>query len=611
MSKPGVRNRNSWSYFNLFLDREDLVFLIFRIYKTLYPYFRPYRKAFSVALVLLVMMNGIAYLIPWGSGYIWDHIFPRVHEPGGLALLAKYCGSLVLLALVRGILVFFMINAFWGSATKVVKELRNQLYDKLQSLSFSFYDSARTGDLMSRLTLDLEMIRNFYAFNVEHRVQIWLYLTVISGLLLLTDWKLALVCLAVTPYLVWTILKFSRKMRAAVESRQKQAGVLNATVQENVTGIRVVKAFAMEDAEMQKFTSENKRMLQCNLEVSQLQVRLQPLLALCSAIAMAMIIGYGGFRVATHTLSMGKFITFVSYVMMLNWPMTILAPNTNQLNQVQGSMKRILEILKLPEVIVSPDKGVVLSPLRGRIEFQDVTFSYGNQPVLKEIHLAVEAGEKVAVIGLTGSGKSTLINLIPRFYDPNCGRITIDGTDLREIDLRWWRRQVGLVLQETFLFSATIFDNIAFGHPEATLEEVKAAAKTAQIDDFIDSLPDKYQTVIGERGVGLSGGQKQRIAIARAILLNPRILILDDSTSSVDMETEQAIQQSLRRLMVGRTTILITQRFSTAKLADRIIVLDSGSIRIQGSHEELLDHDEFYRQLYKYQVELEQPEESA
>ncbi|MCL6591564.1 MAG: ABC transporter ATP-binding protein/permease [Firmicutes bacterium] len=586
--------------------------MIFRIYKTLYPYFRPYRKAFWAALILLVLMNGIAYLIPWEAGYIWDHIFPRVREPGGLALLAQYCGFLVLLALIRGILVFFMISAFWGSATKVVKDLRNQLYDKLQRLSFRFYDTARTGDLMSRLTLDLEMIRNFYAFNVEHRVQIWLYFSVISVLLFLTDWKLALVCLAVIPFLIWAILKFSRKMRAAVDSRQKQAGLLNAMVQENITGIRVVKAFAMEDAEMRRFDAENQRMLDCNLAVSQLQVKLHPLLALCSAIAMVMIIGYGGFRVATGVLSLGKFITFVSYVAMLNWPVTILAPNTNQLNQVRGSMKRILEILNQPEEISSPKDGLVLSPFRGRIEFEDVAFSYGEQPVLKGIHLVVEAGEKVAVIGLTGSGKSTLINLIPRFYDPDHGRITIDGVDLRRLSLGWWRRQVGLVLQETFLFSATIFDNIAFGHPEATPAEVEAAAKAAQIDGFIESLPDGYQTVIGERGVGLSGGQKQRIAIARALLLNPRVLILDDSTSSVDMETERAIQQSLRKIMAGRTTILITQRFSTAKLADRIIVLESGSIRSQGSHEELLDQDDFYRQLYKYQMmELEQPEESA
>ena len=466
---------------------------------------------------------------------------------------------------------------------------------------------------MSRLTLDLELIRNYYAFMIEHRVQITLYLSIVSVLLLLTDWKLALACMAVTPLAVITILNFSNKIRCAVDLRQVQAGTLNATVQENVTGIRVVKAFAMEEAETEKFKAENKRMLERNLGVAKLQVVLHPFLIFCSTLGTVAILWYGGTRVATGDLTIGTFIVFMSYLALLNWPLWILAPNTNQIRQAQGSARRLLEVLQLPEEISSPsDGGCILPDLAGQIKFEAVTFGYLKQTVLKEVNLTVESGEKVAVIGLTGSGKSTLINLIPRFYDPLAGTVSVDGVNLQTLNLNWWRRQVGLVLQETFLFSATIRDNIAFGRPEATLSEIVKAAKDAQIHDFIITLPAGYDTVVGERGVGLSGGQRQRVAIARALLLNPKILILDDSTSSVDVETERAIQESLKRLMIGRTTILIAQRLSTAKLADRIIILESGEIRAQGSHEQLLGQDDFYRQLYNIQTfQNEQPEESA
>jgi ABC-type multidrug transport system fused ATPase/permease subunit len=567
----------------------------------------------------MVIMNSIAYIIPWGIGYVWDHVFPRLQERGGLVLLAKWCGILVFLALMRASCIFLMIYCYWTTGTKVVQDLRNALYLKLQYLPFRFYDSARTGDLMSRLTLDIELIRNFYAFMFEHRSQIVMYFSIVSVLLFITDWKLALVCLAVTPFAVAMILNFSEKTRQAVIQRQQQAGVLNSMVQENIVGIRVVKAFAMEDVEFQKFQTENRAMLRCNLGVSRLQVILHPFLVFCSTLGVVAILWYGGIRVASGSLTIGKFISFMSYLAVLNWPLWILAPNTNQLRQAEGSAQRLLELLNQPETITSPDMGgLILEHLQGRIAFEHVTFSYDNsgqpdlEPVLKEVNLTVNAGEKVAILGLTGAGKSTLINLIPRFYDPQEGVITVDGVDVRTLNLDWWRRQVGLVLQETFLFSTTIYNNITFGRPDATLEAVRRAAQAAQIDEFILSLPEGYETIVGERGMGLSGGQKQRIAIARALLLNPMLLILDDSTSSVDVETEHAIQESLQHFIAGRTTLVITQRLSTARLADRIILLDSGEIRAQGNHEELLDQDDFYRQLYQIQqFKDEQPAESA
>ena len=601
-----------------FFNAERIWFLLFKLHRSLYAYFRPYRWLFRSGVAFMILNNVLNYVTPWGVGYIWDHVFPTLKNAESLWTLAGWCGFLILVAVIRAGFSFLMIYCYWSTGVKLVRDLRNRLYEKLQRLPFQFYDTARTGDLMSRLTLDIEMVRNFYAFMIEHRSQICLYLAMISILLFVIDWKLALVCLAVTPFFVITVLNFSARMRRAVADRQIQAGILNAVVQENITGIRVVKAFAMEVAETVKFGRENRRMYQKNLGVLRLHVSLQPLLILCGAMGVAAVLGYGGYRVVQGEMTMGKFITFMSYLAMTNWPLMMLAPNTNQLRQAEGSAERLRQILDQPETIASPPGAKILSGLAGSITFQKITFGYGEvgsktwQPILKDVNLSVEAGEKVAIIGLTGSGKTSLVNLIPRFYDPQAGRIMVDGVDLKELDLQWWRRQIGLVLQETFLFSASIYDNIAFGKPEAGMDEVKRAAQAARIDDFIVSLPERYDTVVGERGVGLSGGQKQRVAIARALLLNPKILILDDSTSSVDVETEQAIQKSLQQLMEGRTTIIITQRLSTARLADRIIVLESGEIRAQGNHEELLDQDELYRNLYQIQtMDLEQPEESA
>jgi ABC-type multidrug transport system fused ATPase/permease subunit len=593
---------------------------LFKLCKMLYPYFRPYRWLFWTGFIFMLIQNSLMYVVPWGVGHIWDYVFPVLGKrPDGGWLLVKWCGFLLLAGLLRALFVLPMIYLFWSTGTKVVRDLRNQLYNKLQALPFRFYDRVRVGDLMSRLTLDIELIRNFYAFNIEHRSQIWMYFSIIAGLLVITDWKLALACLGLIPVIIPTVLIFSRKMRAAVAARQIQAGILNAKVQENITGIRVVKAFAMEDSELNKFGLENETMLAKNLNVSKLQAYLQPFLIFCSAIGTAAILWYGGARVIGGQMSLGKLITFVFYLTMLNWPFTMLAPNINQIRQVEGSVNRVIEILNQPEEITSPaGGGKVLPQIRGQIEFERVTFGYGDMvgpdwfPILKDLNLTVMPGEKVAIIGLTGSGKSTLVNLIPRFYDPQIGTIRVDGTDLTQLNVNWWRRQIGLVLQETFLFSATIADNIAFGRPEASPAEVRNAARAAQIDDFIMHLPQKYNTIVGERGVGLSGGQKQRVAIARAILLNPKIFILDDSTSSVDVETEQEIQTALNDLMTDRTTLIITQRLSTAKLADRVIILDSGEIRAQGSHEDLMSQDQFYQELYRIQTMQEElPQESA
>lgn len=584
-----------------------------KLFKDFYSYFRPYRLWFWTGFILMILVNLITNLIPLGIRHIWDRVFPLINQPDGFWVLGKWCGLLIAAAFIRAVFIFCFIYCYWTTGAKVVNDLRNILYDKLQRLSFRYYDSARTGDIMSRLTLDIEMIRNFYAYLIEHRMMISLYLPIVTGLLFITDWKLALLTMAFAPVLIMTVLNFSLKTRQAVDERQEQAGILSSTVQENIVGIRVVKAFGMEKTEVTKFNLENQKMMKKNINVSKLQVALLPILLLGSSLGMVAILWYGGYRIILGDLTLGTFMAFMAYISVLAWPLWILAPNTNQMRQAQGSAKRLLELLNEPEEITSPpDGGKKIPVLKGEIRFSNVSFGYQDSSIVNGVNLMIKPGEKVALLGLTGSGKTTLMNLIPRFYDPQIGEITIDGIDLKNLNLNWWRKQVGLVLQETFLFSASIKDNIAFARPEANIKEIEAAAGKAQIHDFITSLPQGYATIVGERGVGLSGGQRQRIAIARALLVNPKILILDDFTSSVDAETEKAIQDSLQYLLENRTSILITQRLSTAQLADRIIILESGSIRAEGNHAQLLENDSFYQQLYQLQFyHMNNPGETA
>ncbi|MGE5557703.1 MAG: ABC transporter ATP-binding protein [Bacillota bacterium] len=580
------------------------MFKVLRAFKT---QFRSYRRIFMLAFFCMVGMNILTYSIPIGVRYITDHIFPVIDQPGKVAVLIRACLIMIAAGAVRGFFVYVMAYSFWFCSIAMGRDLRNALYDKLQRLGFSFYSKARTGDLMSRLTTDIEILRNFYAWVFEHRIQIACYFGIVLALLLWTDWRLALATYVFVPLVSFFIIHYSKKIRAAVSKRQIQAGLLNSVLQENITGIRVVKAYAMEEEEKSKFGRENDKMFGANLRVSLLQVYLQPILVFTSGIGTLVVLFYGGYLVMRGGMTLGSFMAFFSYLTITNWPIMMLAHNTNQMRQAEGAADRILEILRRPEHGID-NTGTLIVPLQGGLRFEDVTFGYDDEKdILHNINFTVEPGEKVAFFGLTGSGKSTLVSLIPRFYDPQRGLIRLDGRDIREYELTGLRRQIGAVLQETFLFSTTIRENIAFGCPDAGMDEVMAAAKSAQIHDFITSLPYGYDTIVGERGVGLSGGQKQRVAIARALLSNPRILILDDCTSSVDPETETAIQESLRRLMEGRTTLIIAQRISTLRLAERIIILDGGQIAASGSHEELLETSKLYREIYRTQ--MMEPEE--
>jgi len=573
-----------------------------QIIKRLLPYLRAHRSALIVAMLTMIGFDLLAQTLPIAIGYVTDNVYPRIAEPGMMDLLLLVCGVMVVVGIVRGVFIHLMVRNYWRLAESVVRDLRNTLYEKLQHLPLTFYDQARTGDLMSRVTYDIQMIRNFLAFGIEHRTRIILISLTVFGLMLYQDWRLALVVFVFVPIFFAVILHFSRRMRTAVLRQQRQMGNLNARIQENLTGIRVAKAFSAEEKEKELFERENREMLDKDLGVSLLQVYLNPILLVSDGVGALVILLFGGWQVIEGTMSLGVLLAFVAYMNIMRFPIMILALNTSMVSMAQGSTIRIREILDTPDQ-KQGDTGTRTDPIEGRVTFDRVGFSYeGHPPVLHDVSCTIEPGEHVALFGLTGAGKSTLISLIPRFYLPTEGRLLIDDRPIEEWRLPYLRSQIGTVLQETFLFSATIAENIAFARPDATRGEIREAARHAQIDDFIASLPRGYDTIVGEYGVGLSGGQKQRVAIARTILQDPRLLILDDCTSSLDAATERLIQNQLRELMEGRTTIIIAQRVSTLALADRIIVLNEGRIADVDSHARLMKRNELYRTTYLAQT---------
>ena len=550
----------------------------------------------------MIPFDLVAYSVPLVIGYVVDHIYPGIEAGGPLTPLWLAAGLLVVAGFIRGITAHLMIRNFWYVAESTVKDIRSSLYDKLQHLDLSFYDKARTGDLMSRVTYDIQLLRNFFSFGIEHRIRIVAITVTIFAIMLWQEWRLALAVYTVVPFFFLIIIYYSRKMREAVRRKQEQMGRLNARVQENVTGIRVVKAFSMEHAEIDRFDAENRDMLEKDLDMSLLQVLLNPVLLLTDGVGSLVILLFGGYQVIEGTMSLGVLFAFVSYLGVMRFPMNILAFNTSLLNLATGACNRLFEILNAPDQ-KRYDIGTHTAPIEGRVTFDHVRFEYEDgRTVLNNLSFVIEPGERVALFGLTGAGKSTLISLIPRFYLPSYGRILIDDRDITEWDLRYLRSQVGTVMQETFLFSASIGENIAFARPNATQEEIEQAARYAHIHDFIASLPNGYETIVGEYGVGLSGGQKQRVAIARTLLQDPKLLILDDCTSSLDAVTERMIQDELRVLMEGRTTILVAQRVATLSLADRIIVLEDGGISDIDSHDRLLERNILYRTTYAAQT---------
>ena len=512
--------------------------------------------------------------------------------------------AIVIFATLRG--VFAFLQAYWAekNSQSVAYDLRNDLYDKIQNLSFSYHDKNQTGQLMIRATDDVEKVRLFIGQGLLHLVGAIILLVGTVIILFTSNTTLAWTAMPLLPVAGVIFVIFAGLARPMFKRVQVKLSTLNTILQENLAGIKVIKAFTRETEQQSKFNAAADDTMNQQIALARLFTFMFPVVFMIANLGQAAILYVGGEQIIAGALSLGAWQEFSLYLMYLFFPIMMLGMIITQYSQASASAERIFEILDARNDIVDKPGAIELPDVNGTIKFEDVTFRYfgGGEPVLQNVTFEAAPGETVALMGVTGSGKSTIINLIPRFYDPTEGRITIDDHDLRDVKIESLRSQTGIVLQETTLFSGSIRENIAFGKPEATDEEIGAAAKAAQAHDFIISFREGYDTHVGERGQTLSGGQKQRVAIARALLLNPRILILDDSTSSVDLATESEIQKALDKLMEGRTSFVIAQRISTVMNADKILVLDKGKVVAIGKHKELMEEEPIYAEIYNSQI---------
>ena len=525
-------------------------------------------------------------------------------RPSGEALLINAALLIVLFAVIRGI--FSFVQAFMAEKTShgLAFDLRNEIFSKVQRLSFSYYDQNQTGQLMIRATDDVERVRMFIAQGLVLAAQAFLLLIGALAILALTNWRLTLVVLPLLPLALALFMLFGRVSQPLFVAVQIKLSALNTVLQENLAGIKVVRAFAREPYERQRFDGSATALMEEQLRVSRVFSFLFPVIFLVAQLGQAAVLYFGGQQILGGTLNLGEYQKFSLYLVYVFFPLGQLGFIISLMSQASASANRIFEILDAKSDITDKPGAITLPQIEGLVEFRNVTFRYfgSGSAVLDDVSFTAEPGQTIALLGATGSGKSTIINLIPRFYDASAGAVLIDGYDVRDVTLDSLRSQIGIVLQETNLFSGTIRDNIAFGRPDATLEQVQSAARAASAHDFIIGFPQGYDTAVGERGTTLSGGQKQRIAIARALLLNPRLLILDDSTSSVDLQTEYNIQKTLDNLMHGRTSFVIAQRISTVLNADQILVLDKGRVAARGTHEELLESSPIYAEIYHSQL---------
>jgi ATP-binding cassette subfamily B protein len=497
----------------------------------------------------------------------------------------------------------------------VAFDFRNDLFAKIQRMSFSYHDQNQTGQLMVRATDDVEKLRLFIGQGLLMATQAFVLLIGTLLILFFTNFQLTLVILPLLPEAFALFMVFSTVTRPLFTELQVRLSRLNTILQENLAGIKIIKAFVREPEQQRRFNKSADELMTQQIKVGRIFSFLFPLIFLIVGLGQAGIQYFGGRQIILGTLDLGEWQKFSMYLMYVFLPLGQLGMIINQMAQASASSRRIFEILDAKSDVVDKPDAKNLPPIQGQVEFRDVTFHYfgGGEPVLKEVSFVAQSGQTVALLGATGSGKSTIINLIPRFYDSSEGAVLIDGHDVRDVCLDSLRRQIGIVLQDTTLFTGTIRDNIAFGRPQASLEEAVAAAQAASAHEFIMSFLEGYDTPVGERGTTLSGGQKQRVAIARALLMDPRILILDDSTSSVDTVTEYEIQQTLTQLMHGRTSFVIAQRISTVRNADMILVLDKGQVVARGKHEELMENSPVYAEIYNSQLVEDAPgqEETA
>jgi ABC-type multidrug transport system fused ATPase/permease subunit len=559
-------------------------------------FLRPYRRAVVWSFVLAGGALIGTVLIPFLTGLAINAI--RGHHHRTLLLLA---GAILLAGLVR--LVFSVLRRLVAGRLSLAVEvdMRETLYGQLQRLELGFFDGQQTGQLMSRATVDLQSVRFFLGYGLIFIAQSVVTILLAGIAMFILQPSLAAISLAPVPFVVVIAYRYGHRSRPAMQAAQQRIAELTADTEENVSGVRVVKAFAQERRQRERFANTVQRVFDQQLVATRVQAFYNPMISFLPNLGLAAILLFGGREVIHGQLSVGAFTAFYAYLLMLISPMQTLGYMLGSAQRATASGARIFEILDREPRIVSPPGAPPVPSGPGQITLRDVglTFEGSTRPALNGIDLEIDGGQTVALVGAMGSGKSVLVSLLPRLYDVSTGSVTIDGADVRSVDVQNLRQQIAIVDDNPFLFSATIHENIAYAHAGASREDVERAAAAAQADGFIDRLPDGYDTHVGERGVTLSGGQRQRIAIARAILADPRILVLDDATSSVDASTEREIKTALEQVMAGRTTIVIAHRLSTISLADRIIVLDSGRVTGDGTHEELLASSDLYREIVR------------
>lgn len=564
-------------------------------------FLKKYRLAIVIGLVLMTVIVACAIVNPYISGMIVDDVI----QGGAYDLLPKLIGIMLAVTAVRAILRYATQMMFETCSQGVLYRMRDAVYRKLLQEDFAFYNRNRTGDLMSRQTGDMDAIRHFVAFviyTVYENILMFIFALV---MIFMVNVKLALCMMAVLPFCLFTTYLQSKHVKPRFHECRQSFSSLNAFVQENISGNRVVKAFAKEEYEKEKFEKENDKYREAELGAASIWCRFVPIFELLSNLLMVVLILYGGYQVICGEMTLGNLVTVNGYLWMLSNPLRFAGWWVNDVQRFITSVEKIYDTYSKEPDVKKPKKGIKRKEMQGNIEFRNVSYEVEGEDIIHNISFSVEKGQTVGILGSTGAGKSTIMNLLCRFYDVTEGEVLVDGIDVKNWDLHDLRDNIGMAMQDVFLFSDTIEGNIAYGKPNCTFEEVKEAAVMSDANLFIKAMPDGYQTIVGERGVGLSGGQKQRISLARALLKKPSILILDDTTSAVDMETESYIQEQLKKLGRKHTVFVIAYRISSIKDADVIFVMDEGRIVERGNHESLLKQNGYYATVYKHQNGME------